>query len=1308
MFLALALLAGATPFMRMQGQTPTLLPPVKLRGYGELSGQWRMASSDGKPGSILQIQCESEDKAKIVQAKYLSDLQVLPGVTAITLQGQEGPLAAYAFPLGAFLAAREGKNVFILTSDSPEGLAALEKTTLAHGHLSFAPEVEVPMFLDRWDKYGFRFYYVPTSTPDGKNLTTYNKTEEMDWSQKNQTGFQCWDPVYEHDNAAGFTSRNEFQWVADESHKRKLPLGINLSSNNQLWLENWYPDEMAQHMPQFIGGYYNGPLSGEDGERFISWNSTIAEDLQLATIQQDVRHFKTYDNVTSWLEPHGEMGHGDSDFLMEYGPVADKTFRTWLQNKYQTLEAVSQRWKGKPDGLKSWDDVHVPEMASFSGWGPDALDLTGPWKVLFIEGEVKPGTQPPFPMKAFAPEFDDRAWPEITAPGDDHVEFIPKYRPAVFRRNFMVDKGWLKAHPKIWLYVFDLNRTRDQDVIATLNGQEVGRSKIWDPTCHRDWFEVTSAIHEGPNTLVLGLPSGYLGYRLYLSGSEPRLYPSLGPGLNALWADFADWACWSRVQKVERGMEMIRQEDPNRGILLMSPGPFYAGEQTLAKRYGGDMHDTGGMGGWWNDFLPQLMAGVGLPNSVEPSQPAHNVEELHSGFGKWSTEGINGMDYFLKLGDVFWDDAIRADFEENLKQWKLIGKYHPPSPGYATFYSGRNANLLSFPWNRNDLNLVVPPGFPRWGWSSEKYPRPFAVTEAEFFSGAVDKYPVVIDSNSEILDQDLIDAITAYVKQGGIFVTYVQTGRHTSTEPNSWPIQQLTGYSVIAIDPYQAGSDLEDSRGIDLAPNQAFFNPEKWDAKTSGGGSGLSLKKIAPECQDLLLWKDGTIAAGMRHLGKGYVFDFGVKYDSVGWGETQGISQLFDAVLDFARLTPEPARLENITLDPSVTQADANTRGIIYRHYLSNNGLYDVWAFWNSNVHPLNADLIFHDIAPTSAIEVKTGESYPLDKNAEGLPVMKVHLQPNESESFLTPRAHLEMASKEWFDLQREWWKGTTTPPDKKLPSVESLHKYTFSLNDGWAWKNLADQEDSAPLAAATLDDSKWAKGDFQATLVTPIPEKSPPRRAIWRRHFTVPKAWDKGSVTLWITPSEGGAMINKGLVYCDGTLMQTGENVICQTFGDRFKPGSAHTLAVEIQSTASLFGNIGNAWLYYRPDPVDQIDLSGNWDASDDGLVFDKQLTLPGAWDAHVARAAITIASTHAKQTVLMHFEVDGRISGVIINGTLVSRTHVQNTPQFDLNLTPWIHFGQDNRFELVYPGKGTAMIKSLSLDFYDPGTFP
>jgi hypothetical protein len=1293
-FLAISTFAGVA-------QTAETLAPVPLRGYGTLSGKWQTFSH----GSFLQVTCESEDKAKIVHAKYISDLQELPGVTA----GTSGAMPAWNFGSESFLAARDGKEVDIVTGDSPSALAQIAGTVLPKNPVIFKPEVAVPYFLDRWDQHGFRFYYDTRSLPEGQTYATFDKGTELDWSVKNSTGLQLWDPVYEYDVAQGITSKNDISWATDAARVKNIPLGINISTNNQVWLENWFPQDMAQHMPQFLGAYYNGPMMTEDGMRFLSWDSVTGENYQLATIQQDVKHFNAFDNVTSWLEPHGEMGHGDSDFLMDYGPVADVAFRGWLKAKYgDDVKTISQRYTGQPGTFASWDDVHVPELASFCGWGPDALDLTGTWKVDYLNQEIKPDQPINYPNETFFAAYDDSSWPSITAPGDAHASFLPKFKPAVFRRTFNVDAAWLQKNPRQWLYVFDMNRHRDKEVIATLNGKEIGRDKVIDPTEHRGWYEATGALRPGANTLALALPDGYLAYRVYFSGTAPRMYPDLGPQLNAKWADFADWATWSRVNKAKRGMEMIRQVDPNRGIILMSPGTYYGGEQEIAREYGGDFHDTGGMAGWWNDIMPQLMNGVGLPSSVEPGGPARSIGDLDGCYGYWSTEGSNAVDYFLTLGDIFFHPDLKADFESNLKLWKLFGKDHFPPAQFASLVSERDANRLSFPWNIFDKNLVMQAGFIPWAWNDQRYPGSAAVCEQQFLNNFVDRYKVIIDSNTSIMDPDMVDAIERYVKQGGIFVTYVETGRHSDITPNSWPISKLTGYDVVKIDPYP-NNGLQVGGAFDLVPGQTLF-PADFDPHLKNG-SGLHLRKALPDCQDLLTWTaDGSIAAGLRPIGKGLIIDMGVHTDSVGWGDSRTMTTLFDAVLDHAKIPRDPISLQNVALDPSVLSHDADTRSLFFRHYLSNNGLYDVSTFWNHNANPLLADLTFPPDGPASAVVVKTGDSVPLVAGDNGAKVLKIALKPNESESYLTPRPHLENAARAWFDLQREWWKGASPPPPDRLPSAADLHKETVPLADDWTFKTLGAGDSAASLAAPAVDDSKWPHRDFTAQL-QPIPAAGAPgNTVVYRKKVTIPAEWNKGPVKFFLTANEAQTSIDSSSLYIDGTLVKDHfDTFVDNPCGGVFKPGSSHTLAVVVTSKSYLIGSVGNCWLYYRPDATEEMDLAGDWEASDDGLRFDKKQTIPGHWDTNMIRGMINIPADHAKDTVLMHFEhSQGRIAGAIINGTFVGQSHVPDCPSFDLNLTPWIKFGQDNRVEIVAGDKAQFDIGKIALDFYAPGSYP
>ena len=94
-------------------------------------------------------------------------------------------------------------------------------------------------------------------------------------------------------------------------------------------------------------------------------------------------------------------------------------------------------------------------------------------------------------------------------------------------------------------------------------------------------------------------------------------------------------------------------------------------------------------------------------------------------------------------------------------------------------------------------------------------------------------------------------------------------------------------------------------------------------AEQLGPDAEEARRRPTPSCQDVALWEDGTVAAGARKLGKGMVIDFGM-FDSL---------RLITQALDKMGIRHVPG---HVTDDK-----------VIMRHFVSNNGLYDVWTMWN-------------------------------------------------------------------------------------------------------------------------------------------------------------------------------------------------------------------------------------------------------------------------------------------------------------------------------------------------------------------------
>ncbi len=562
-------------------------------------------------------------------------------------------------------------------------------------------------------------------------------------------------------------------------------------------------------------------------------------------------------------------------------------------------------------------------------------------------------------------------------------------------------------------------------------------------------------------------------------------------------------------------------------------------------------HDTGGMAGFWTDEPPLLMQSSGLASDCEPGGGASDLNDFKRFMGRWSTENTQGVDYFIHIGDVLWKPPIKEHFLKTQNLWHLIGKYHAPAPEVAVLDSDRNRRLFGFPWNPYDHqspepNLILANGYYAYGLQGQlmsEYPRATLLDE-DFARGNADKFRVVIDSNTTIMDPDLVDQIGKYVERGGIFVTFQQTGRHTSVEHDSWPIAKLTGYSVTHVDP--VGSDGSGSirRKLKLADGQTLFHADRPGWGEVENSWGLSLKKSDPACEDLLVWEDGSVAAGMRKIGKGYVINLG----------TGAARPLLWQILSWANLK----RVPGVVSDGIVTT----------RHFISNNGLYDIWVMFNQKDQPVTVDLKFRDgYKPASCRDVNSGQAIAIDSGPKGTQLSKIALDTWQTRAFPVPRASLAYAPLEWFGIQRSWWKGTADP-GPPIPSFKP--RLAMDLSDDWAFKALGNAppgkipEQNSGLADPNLDDSQWER--MQIGILS-VPSHGEVRHAIVRKHFVVPPEWNHGRVMLRTHSDD----FDGSRKYIDDKEIHASNTN--DTLGGILTPGSTHVLAREFWSNDVLLG---------------------------------------------------------------------------------------------------------------------------------------
>jgi len=1285
-YVAFLCLLSSLPFATRGADAPTAggrlqllrqrdYPEIKLRGYGALSAALWNASDKSASASILQIHCRDEAAAKLVLAKYLSDFGLLPGVSPLTVSAKRGSLTGrQAAGQGSVLALRSGPEVFILAAAQPSELQSLADENLPASLKVDATEAEVPvpMYLDRWDKYGFRFYYEPLtkpSEPPGTKIhADYDPTRDFDFARDSgHAGLAVWENSETQDTAEGIMTTPRWDWVQAEAAKRGLPFGINFGVGSVCWLYNRERDQQWQGHPEYIGGDYGLlPFSPS----LLSWSASKAENLLMEELQQTVRRFKDSDNVVSWMEPHEEISHPPPDLLEDYGPLADIGYRDYLKLKYKQPGVLALRWFGDPGALKSWSDVRVPELASFLGWDKDAIDLTGDWRVSF---------EAPYDQTSAAPQLDDAAWPTVPAPGNACTLSLPR-NPAVFRRHINIDPAWRAGHDHVWLYVWDLNDTRPRndlsafaDVLYFVNGKPMPETPPVRDEGHWSAVEVSSALTAGDNLVTVMLPKAVFLYRAYLSTHFPKQYPELGPQMNARWVDYSDWVAWSRGQALLRGVRMIRQIDPNRPITMAAPDVYPSIIKPICEDYGCIYHNTGYMAGFWANWLCMDMASAGLPVDAEPGNGAYTLPDFKRFLGRWSTEGTQGVDYFQHLGDILWKDDIRDYFKQTLNLWHVIGKYHTPKAEVAMLESDRvNSRLLNFPWHPDpkvaSAGGIVPVRINEWLLDTCPVER---ILEGDFERPNINSYKLIIDTDTVIMERPLIDQIEKWVRAGGIFVTYGQTGRHTPTEMDSWPIAKLTGYSVIK-------TDVGGAQPTTLVPNQPILKDPYWSS-VHNNAWGMSLHKEKSECQDLLLWKDGTTAIGMRPLGKGYVIDLAAPLNA-------------------------PQTLKDIVAWAGIATVPATADGVLMRNFVSNNGLYDVWAMWNQKDASVTTNLVFRNgLKPAAAIDVKTGAPVGVQVSGSGAIIEGISFEPWQTRVFLTPRSEIAQAPARWFELQRSWWKGTADP-GPPLPLFKS--KLSLPLTDNWAFKPLdsvpagAQPPDATALADPKLDDSGWEQRRLE---IFNRPDHPEVKHAIFRKHFTVPAGWKNGSFVLW-----AGAGINyagtSDRVFLDGKLLKQGGDITAE-----LKAGGAHMLAIEAWGQSAVVGPASGAWIAFRPTPAFHQDLAGDWDISSDALHYTKA-HLPGPFEAAMARRVVRVDAAQAARNVVVRIVMTRNsvpFGGVIINGHMVSHVYWNIEANFNLNVTPYIKFGQEN--EIIFPGRpGKGEIGEIALDYYNKNSYP
>ncbi|HEY3376862.1 MAG TPA: hypothetical protein VGL77_05145, partial [Armatimonadota bacterium] len=1096
----------------------------------------------------------------------------------------------------------------VTTADLSTLMTALDMGNQADLDFAGTPP---PVSLDRFDRDGWNFWYLPWQTPAGQT-DTYDYESDFTYAHAQGVGLQYHYIIPSgSDTAAGMVDLATMAWAPELARQVGVPSFIQLITNNRggLWLANRYPNLMAQRMPQFVGEEYSAGayMGGQPG--YLSWAPNEAKDVQLAMIEGLARRYATDDNITGYMEPHCELKHAPHDIMLDFGPDADVQYRQFLADRYQTPAAVDTRWQ-TGGAITKWAHVHIPELRSFFGWGSSAVDLQGDWKCGY-EDTIPPGDLTDWYQAA----LNDTAWPAVTAPGHDRTLVLPK-KAAVFRRAFTLTPSQYTAvlqSGHAYLYVWDLNYGGTTATRAVALNGTILTTPALPINNVEDWVcvEVTAQLVNGANILALRLPQGFLGYSVYLSTSAPTRYPNLSSGLNAQWADFNDFIAWTRGQSVKRGIEAIRRGDPEKYIKLAAPDAYVDQIKPLAEMYGGAFHNTGSMAGFWTDYLPSTMRSSGLPMTAEPGGAAPTLPDLKRYIGLWATEGVTVVDYFRHLGDITWQPELKAWFDANQPLIHQFGKYHMATGRVAVLHSARAGRLLGWPWDVNSIDNFT--CSPYW-WPVEQYlpyPRD-AVEEGDFANGNVNQYDVIIDANTTVMSPTLVNQIQAWVTAGGTFITFVQTGRYTP-EGGAWPIASLTGYNVLWVDGQNPDGTSARWQNVTRVPGQTVLTSTWWNTPRSANGMGLS--RVDPNCQNVLSWPNGDIAMGVRPLGAGRVVSLGMKFcnNRLWYGGTDSFTTLMNDLMAWCGKPTGKASANLCTVTP----------------FVSNNGLFDCYIMWaGSATTPTTTTLYVPGSgAPTAMRDISTGATVTgtPDVPNNRVDFTGLSVDQNLTREFIAPRNQLSVAPLEWFTLQRKWWKGTTAPA--AAPPIANPAGNNIDLSQDWAF---APATDPTNMVLPSYDDRGWSHLDLGIWSYSGFPDTT---SGVFRKWVTIPSAWSgAGKIWGWLNGATAITLRPNydAKVYVDGTLVYNSAlwkyGHMVSDLTTQLTPGE-HLVAILVNcnQTSPPYGLIGGAWVEFIPDPVTRQNLSGSWEPSTNGLTRGTPVTFPGTTTTMMLRRTFT-----------------------------------------------------------------------------------
>jgi len=591
------------------------------------------------------------------------------------------------------------------------------------------------------------------------------------------------------------------------------------------------------------------------------------------------------------------------------------------------------------------------------------------------------------------------------------------------------------------------------------------------------------------------------------------------------------------------------------------------------------------------------------------------------------------------------------------------------------------------------------------------------VTGWDLKNGMAAGHPLLWDCGTRVMDQPLADAILRYVDQGGTFVACADTGRNSPTVPEAWPISQLTGYRV----------RTTDERGqVTFSQSLPVVSGLSGVRFPSSDTQGISLEASNPSCQTLATWQDGTTAIGFRQVGRGRIIVIGAHdLPKSGFALNQPAP---GGGVDSDRITA--VLMEGLGAARTSYCANAS---VWTRRQVSKNGLMDELVAFNSQNSGASADVLVKVKAkPETVVDLETGAKVGFSYTDDGwVHIHGISFEPLGTHVFGVSRGTMLEGVHVWWEEKLRYWQEKTRPVPLAFDPPSSD---VIQLKD-WKFTTDADEHVAADPNSKLqqFDDSNWkpmSNGPWK-TLTADL--KNFKGSSFYRSTFNVTPSWDGHEVDLNLYTFDTPVAFGQAKFYIDGKQVATynkpefgtSRNLVFDV-SSVAKPGM-HQLSVsvahapEVDNIAGPFLS-GAVWLSAAPRFVEEVDLSGNWDAIGDDWITVQPFAVPGRGDVKYIRKTASIPAGWQGKSVFLRVVAQVPASTIMINGVLLDKNLYLH--QFGsaaiLNISPYIRPGADNTIEL-WPVQsalnrmnetanqhGTLQITKIQLGLVDPSDLP